>query len=120
MPGQLGSATINAVNNKRHTLAFQEPLGATTGFIDPSLVNGTIGGGFNAIDSVALFPITNPGYAVNGTPGAVAAAQYVVADVDAPAGTVTVVAGHITVAGAGGHVLHLPIVAGEYAWVYAD
>jgi len=116
---QPGSATINAVNNKRHSLAYQEPLGATTGATLESLANGCIGGGFAAVDSVKNFELETPGASQEGAADSLDA-LYVQADVPVAAGAaaVTVVAGHITVATGGTYTCPRDVEAGEYVWVH--
>lgn len=116
---ELGSATINAVDNQRHAEPYQEPIGADTADTHPSvLANGTIGGGFNAVDGAANFTLETPGVSNEGA-GTIDS-LYVVADVPVTAGAaaVTVAAGHITAATGGTYTSPKALKAGEYGWVY--
>jgi hypothetical protein len=116
---ELGSATIAAVNNQRHSLAAQEPIGASTSAMPLSLANGTIGGSFAAADSAPNFTLETPGIAAVKGADAVDS-LYVQADVPVTAGAaaVTVVSGHITVATGGTYTSPQALAAGEYGWVY--
>lgn len=116
---ELGSATIDAVDNQRHSLAAQEPIGASTSLQPNSLANGTIGGSFAAVDSAPNFTLETPGIAAVKGADAVDS-LYVQADVPVTAGAaaVTVVDGHITVATGGTYTCPKTVKAGEYVWVY--
>lgn len=120
MPGIFGSATINAVNNKRNNHPYQEPIGETTGDMDNSLINGCIGGGFAAADSIQNFELNTQGVSTFSSSGGVDS-LYVLADVDVPAGTADAVVGpngHITAATGGSYTVPLGVKAGEYCWAY--
>jgi hypothetical protein len=120
MPGQLGSATVNAVNNKRNNHPYQEPIGATTGDMDNSLINGCIGGGFAAVDSIENFALNTQGVSTFSPTGGVDS-LYVLAMVDVPAGTADAVVGpdgKISAATGGSYTVPLDVKAGEYCWAY--
>ena len=111
-----GSATINAVNNQRDSKPYQEPIGATNDVTPDNLINGTIGGGFAAVDTNPNFTITTPGQTDGGK-----AAYYAVADVDIAANSTAVVlnvgTGHITAATGGTYTARSAIKTGQYGWV---
>jgi hypothetical protein len=127
MSQDYGSATIAAVNNKRDTLPFQEPIGATVnsagGANIVTLANGTVGGGFNAADVPLQSQPSSHGQFALGTVGrtdAGKAALYVLADVDVTAGAaaVTVAGNHITLATGGTYTCPFGVKAGQYVWVF--
>lgn len=120
MSQDYGSATIAGANNKRNTLPFQEPIGATVdstgGANIVTLANGTPGGGFNAVDDKALFAL--------GTIGATDAgkvARYVAFDVPVTAGAAAVTVDgswHATSASGGTYTAPLAAAAGQFGWVH--
>lgn len=115
MSKEYGSATINAVNNVRNTLPFQEPIGATNDTVPDTLANGTIGGGFAATDTKPNFELETVGSSDQVKPS-----LYVMADVDVGAGVTvaTVASGHITAATGGTYTVVKAVKAGEYCWVH--
>ena len=127
MSQDYGSATIAAVNNKRDTLPFQEPIGATVnsagGANIVTLANGTVGGGFNAVDNAIQSQPSPHGQFALGTVGrtdAGKAALYVAFDVPVTAGAaaVTVAANHVTSATGGTYTSPHAAAAGQYGWVF--
>ena len=111
-----GSNTINNVNSVRSVLAVQDPIGATVDVPGVTrLMNGTIGGGFNAADVKANFPLGQLGRTDNNR-GAV----YAGSSVNIAAGTTTalLVGSGFTAATGGTYTIPFGVKAGEFVWAF--
>jgi hypothetical protein len=108
------SGTINALNSKRSNLPFQDAIGTTNDVAAAvRLLNGTIGGGFNAADSKENFTPGTLGWTDAGK-GATYAKSAVIIPPGATAAVLT--GGGWSAATGGTYTIPYGAKANEYVW----